>query len=82
MIKVLNGAELNLFCHDTGLIIGRSILFFGPFLYLFQKPKRLVKENMLSKLLKVIVKSALHQNLPLKDSLIKMLLHAKLSFFA
>ena len=34
----------------------RSVNFvFGLFLYLFQKPKHLFKENMLSKLLKVIV---------------------------
>ena len=48
------------------------LFFFYLFLYWFQKPKHLFKENMQSKLLKVIV----------KDSLIKMPLHTKLSLFA
>ena len=42
--------------------------FFNLFLYLFQKPRHLFKENMQSKLLKVI---ASRQNLPSKDLLIK-----------
>ena len=55
-IKALNGADVNLFCRDTSSIQGRLIFFlFFMFLYLFQKPKHLFKENMQSKLLKVIV---------------------------
>ena len=62
--------------------VGRFFfLFFYLFLCLFQKPKHLFKENRQSKLLKVIVKFASRQNLPSKDSLIKMPLHAKLSLF-
>ena len=54
LIEALNRADVNLFCCDPGLIQGQSI-FFALFLYLFQKPKHLFKENVLSKLLKVTV---------------------------
>ena len=56
-IEALNGADVNLFCRDTGSKQGQPVffLFFYLFLYLFQKPKHLFKENMQSKLLKVIV---------------------------
>ena len=53
-------ADVNLFCRDTGSKQGRQIFFFfcffflNLFLYLFQKPKHFFKENMQSKLLKVI----------------------------
>ena len=53
-----NGADVNLFFPDTGSKQGRPIFVFFSFylfLYLFQKPKHLLKENMQSKLLKVIV---------------------------
>ena len=57
-IKALNGADVNLFCRDTGSKQGRLMffLFFYLFLYLCQKPKHLFKENKQSKLLKVIIK--------------------------
>ena len=56
-IEALNGADVNLFCRDTGSKQGQPVffLFFYLFLYLFQKPKHLFKENMQSKPLKVIV---------------------------
>ena len=50
-IEALNRADVNLFHRDTG----SKPVFFYLFLYLFQKPKHLFKENMQSKLLKVIV---------------------------
>ena len=43
-IKALNGADVNLFCRDTGSIQGQ-LGFFGLFLYLFQKPKHLFKNK-------------------------------------
>ena len=79
-IEALNGADVNLFCCDTSSKQDRPILFFFLFylfLYLFQKPKHLFKENMQSKF-----KFASRRNLTSKDSLIKMPLHAKLSPFA
>ena len=57
-IEALNGADVNLFCRHTGSKQGQPVFFsffFYLFLYLFQKPKHLFKENMQSKLLKVIV---------------------------
>ena len=55
-IEALNGADVNLFCRDTGSKQADScFLFFYLFLDLFQKPKHLFKEDMQSKLLKVIV---------------------------
>ena len=41
--KTLNRADSSLFCRDTGSIQGRSI-FFGVFLYFFQKRKHLFKK--------------------------------------
>ena len=52
--------------------------FFGLFLYLLQKPKHLFKENMLSKLLKVIVYIRVASKSAFEG--FKMLLHTKLSF--
>ena len=48
-IEALNGADVILFCRDTGLKQGRPIFvffLFFLFLYLFQKPKHLFKQNM------------------------------------
>ena len=57
-IEALNETDVILFCRDTGSKQGRPsfvFFFFHLFLYLFQKPKHLFKQNMQSKLLKVIV---------------------------
>ena len=53
------GTNVNWSCRDTGSKQRRPIFFsfFQLFLYLFQKPKHLFKENRQSKLLKVSVAS-------------------------
>ena len=57
-IEALNGTDVHLFCRDTGSKQGRPILvffFFICFSTYLKKPKHLFKEDMQSKLLKVIV---------------------------
>ena len=45
MIKALNGADVNLFCCDAGLIQGRSVFFWSVSLVTFHKPKHLFKNK-------------------------------------
>ena len=46
MDEALNGPDSNLFCRDAGSIRGRSIFFFGLFLYFSQKPGYLFKKEL------------------------------------
>ena len=82
-IEALYGANVNLFYGDTGLKQGWPIFlffFFICFSAYFKNQNIYLKQAV--KVAKSNFKFASHQNLPTKDSLIKMALQAKLSLFA
>ena len=81
-IKALNGADVNLFCSDTGSIQGRSIFVGVCFSTYFKNQKVYLKKTCCQSSQKLSFNFVSCRNLPLKDSPIKMPRHAKLSYFA